>query len=178
MPGVFESISFEKRRARDRMVFMYYDKTGKGVLNKQNTFLALQAGGALVTEAEFAAMVEAKGAYGIPLEFSTKKNKGVNFEHFGEILQKCILRNFRDGVFSPDVLRERFRMFIDERDTVSMEVIRYISTNLGEKLTAEQADTLTRTAYSGVLTSINLSRRNESWSCMNNTYSANLNTGF
>mmetsp|Transcript_19470 Transcript_19470/g.48793 ORF Transcript_19470/g.48793 Transcript_19470/m.48793 type:complete len:179 (+) Transcript_19470:178-714(+) len=155
---VFDSISLDSRQARDKMVFMFYDRKGKGSLTKQDLFPALQAGGALLTEREYQKMLDGAEIVNNNPDAVTnnlspgkmkKKNKKeaafeVHFEQFGGLLKKCILRNFRDGVYSEAVLRERFRIFIDAKDTVSTEVLRYISTNLGEKLSAEQADMVLR----------------------------------
>eukprot|EP00392_Amoebophrya_sp_AT5.2_P014370 g14519.t1 len=147
---VFDSISLDSRQARDKMVFMFYDRKGKGSLTKQDLFPALQAGGALLTEREYQKMLDGAEIVNNNPDAVTnnlspgkmkKKNKKeaafeVHFEQFGG--------NFRDGVYSEAVLRERFRIFIDAKDTVSTEVLRYISTNLGEKLSAEQADMVLR----------------------------------
>ncbi|CAD7933948.1 unnamed protein product [Amoebophrya sp. A25] len=125
---LFPYVEFPSRAARDKLVFMYYDKTGKGVIGPREAAAALQAAGALITNSELQRLIDA----GVVPE------KGLDFDAFQQLLRDSILKNFRDGVFSRERLRDRFRVFLDDKDTVSKEVLRYIMLHLGEKLPPKQ----------------------------------------
>ncbi len=49
-----------------------------------------------------------------------------------------MLKNFRDGVYSKEAMREKFKLFVNKENKIKNEVLRYLTTTIGEKLTDQQ----------------------------------------
>ena len=106
-------------------MFILFDKEDKGYLTLEELKKYLQAVGVLITNKELYKMLE---------EFDPDKIRQFNFEQ--------IWNNFKDcKVISNDEIIDAFKAF-DKNGKISKEELKYVMTNLGDKIKDEDAEKL------------------------------------
>jgi len=106
-------------------MYILFDKEDKGYLSLDELKKYLQAVGVLITNKELYKMLE---------EFDPDKIRQFNFEQ--------IWNNFKDcKVISNDEIIDAFKAF-DKNGKISKEELKYVMTNLGDKIKDEDAEKL------------------------------------
>lgn len=106
-------------------MFVLFDKEDNNYLTLEELKKYLQAVGVLLTNKELYKMLE---------EFDPEKKRQFTFEQ--------IWNNFKDcKVISNDEIVEAFKAF-DKNGKISKEELKYVMTNLGDKIKEEDADKL------------------------------------
>ena len=106
-------------------MYILFDKEDKGYLTLDELKKYLQAVGVLITNKELYKMLE---------EFDPDKIRQFSFEK--------IWNNFKDyKVISNDEIIDAFKAF-DKNGKISKEELKYVMTNLGDKIKEEDADKL------------------------------------
>ena len=106
-------------------MFVLFDKEDNNYLTLEELKKYLQAVGVLITNKELYKMLE---------EFDPEKKRQFTFEK--------IWTNFKDcKVISNDDIVEAFKAF-DKNGKISKEELKYVMTNLGDKIKEEDADKL------------------------------------
>ena len=106
-------------------MFVLFDKQDNNYLTLDELKKYLQAVGVLITNKELYKMLE---------EFDPKKKRQFSFEQ--------IWNNFKDcKVITNDEIIEAFKAF-DKNGKISKEELKYVMTNLGDKIKDEVADKL------------------------------------
>ena len=108
-----------------REMFVLFDKEDNNFLTLDELKKYLQAVGVLITNKELYKMLE---------EFDPEKKRQFTFEK--------IWTNFKDcKVISDEDIVEAFKAF-DKNGKISKEELKYVMTNLGDKIKEEDADKL------------------------------------
>ena len=106
-------------------MFVLFDKEDNNYLTLEELKKYLQAVGVLITNKELYKMLE---------EFDPEKKRQFTFEK--------IWNNFKDcKVISDEDIVEAFKAF-DKNGKISKEELKYVMTNLGDKIKEEDADKL------------------------------------
>ena len=108
-----------------REMFVLFDKEDNNYLNLEELKKYLQAVGVLITNKELYKMLE---------EFDPEKKRQFTFDK--------IWNNFKDCKIIPhEDLIDAFKAF-DKNGKISKEELKYVMTNLGDKIKEEDADKL------------------------------------
>ena len=108
-----------------REMFVLFDKEDNNYLNLEELKKYLQAVGVLITNKELYKMLE---------EFDPEKKRQFTFDKIWDNFKDC-------KIISNEDIIDAFKAF-DKNGKISQEELKYVMTNLGDKIKEEDADKL------------------------------------
>lgn len=129
----YTSTLTEEELIEYKEAFSLFDKEGNGIISVNSLGSVLRALGICPTQAEIRDMIS---------EVDPKNTGGVNFQTF----LKVAIRKKRKAENSEEII-EAFRVFDREgKGIITTSQLKHIMTNLGEKMTEDEADDMIREA--------------------------------
>jgi calmodulin len=123
----------EEQRDELKEAFAIYDTNNDGVISTRELGTVLRQLGQNPTEAEILEMIK---------DLDKDKNSSISFDEFA-ILMVDKMKN----VDTEQEVRDAFRVFdVNGNGFLSADELRHVATNLGEKLTEEEANEMIRSA--------------------------------
>jgi calmodulin len=123
----------EEQKDELKEAFAIYDTNNDGVISTRELGTVLRQLGQNPTEAEILEMIK---------DLDKDKNSSISFDEFA-VLMVDKMRN----VDTEQEVRDAFRVFdVNGNGFLSADELRHVATNLGEKLTEEEANEMIRSA--------------------------------